>query len=82
MAEVWTTKQTDLRAVGKSEKSGPLDNQTWPTKWKTAPLAKVQLCEYENQTFFYSQPVVRLQNSPFPANAREAAGVGSATAWD
>ena len=28
----------------------PLDNQTWQTEWKTAPLAKVQLCEYENQT--------------------------------
>ena len=30
--------------------SGPLDNQTWQREWKTAPLAKVQLCEYENQT--------------------------------
>ena len=29
---------------------GPLDNRTWQTEWKTAPLAKVQLCEYENQT--------------------------------
>ena len=29
---------------------GPLDNQTWQTEWKTAPLDKVQLCEYENQT--------------------------------
>ena len=29
---------------------GPLDNQTWQTEWKTAPLAKVLLCEYENQT--------------------------------
>ena len=29
---------------------GPLDNQTWQTECKTAPLAKVQLCEYENQT--------------------------------
>ena len=29
---------------------GPLDNQTWQTEWKTAPLAKGQLCEYENQT--------------------------------
>ena len=27
-----------------------LDNQTWQTEWKTAPMAKVQLCEYENQT--------------------------------
>ena len=26
------------------------DNQTWQTEWKTASLAKVQLCEYENQT--------------------------------
>ena len=24
--------------------SGALDNQTWQTEWKTAPLAKVQLC--------------------------------------
>ena len=30
---------------------GPLDNQTWQTEWKTAPLVKVQLCEYENQNF-------------------------------
>ena len=29
---------------------GPLDNQTWQTERKTAPLAKVQLCEYKNQT--------------------------------
>ena len=29
---------------------GPLDSQTWQTEWKTAPLAKVQLYEYENQT--------------------------------
>ena len=30
---------------------GPLDmNQTWQIEWKAAPLAKVQLCEYENQT--------------------------------
>ena len=29
---------------------GPLDNQTWQVAWKTAPLAKVQVCEYENQT--------------------------------
>ena len=27
-----------------------LDNQTWQKEWKTAQLAKVQLCEYENQT--------------------------------
>ena len=30
----------------------PLDNQTWQTEWKTAPLAKVQLCEQENQEAF------------------------------
>ena len=29
---------------------GPLDNQTWQTEWSTVPLAKVQLCEKENQT--------------------------------
>ena len=28
---------------------GPLDGQTWQTEWKTTPLAKAQLCEYENQ---------------------------------
>ena len=28
----------------------PLDNQTWQTEWTTVPLAKAQLCEYENQT--------------------------------
>ena len=26
------------------------DNHTWKTEWTTAALAKVQLCEYENQT--------------------------------
>ena len=28
----------------------PLDNQSLQTEWKSAPLAKVQLSEYENQT--------------------------------
>ena len=32
------------------EIGGSLDNQTWQTECKAAPLAKVQLCEYENQT--------------------------------
>ena len=36
---------------------GPLDNQTWQTEWKTVPLAKVQLCEYENQTLEAFVPV-------------------------
>ena len=36
-------------SVAKSEKL-LLDNQTWQTEWKTASLAAVQLCEYENQT--------------------------------
>ena len=35
--------------VKETDPGGSLDNQTWQTKWKTAPLAKVQLCEYENQ---------------------------------
>ena len=40
---------------------GPLDNQTWQTEWKTAPLAKVQLYEYENQTLkLLLQPAVCL----------------------
>ena len=29
---------------------GPLDNQTLQTEGKTAPLAKVQLCGFKNQT--------------------------------
>ena len=29
---------------------GPLDNQTWHTEWKTISLARVKLCEYDNQT--------------------------------
>ena len=33
-----------------AENGGPPDNQTWQTEWKTASLAIVQLCEYENQT--------------------------------
>ena len=42
---------------------GPLDNQTWQTEWKTAPLAKVQLCEHENKTFdLLLQSAVALQN--------------------
>ena len=32
------------------EIGGPLYNQTWQTECKTAPFAKVQLCEHENQT--------------------------------
>ena len=28
----------------------PLGNQTLQTEWNTGPMAKVQLCEYENQT--------------------------------
>ena len=38
--------------VPKSKKNsgGPLNNQTCQTEWKTVPVAKVQLCEYENQT--------------------------------
>ena len=34
----------------KKNSGGSLKNQTWQTEWKTVPLAKVQLCEYENQT--------------------------------
>ena len=39
-------------AVAKSEKFWRATGQSnrWQTEWKTAPLAKVQLCEYENQT--------------------------------
>ena len=29
---------------------GPLGSQTWQTEWKTAPLAEVQLYQYEDQT--------------------------------
>ena len=29
---------------------GPLNNQAWHTERETVPLAKVQLCQYENQT--------------------------------
>ena len=28
---------------------GPLDNQTWPKEWKTAPLAKEQSCQYKKR---------------------------------
>ena len=30
---------------------GPLDNQTWQTEWKTAPLVKVQLCAHDKQSW-------------------------------
>ena len=39
----------------------PLDNQTWQTKWKTTPLAKVQLCEVQKpnfEHFWCGQPFV------------------------
>ena len=39
---------------------GPLDKQTWQTEWKIALLDKVQLCEYENQTFEAFVAVSRL----------------------
>ena len=48
---------------------GPLDNQTWQTEWKTAPLAKVQLCEYENQTlevFVAVNPLYATFDRPVP----------------
>ena len=59
----------------------PLDNPTWQTEWKTVPLAKVQLCEYENQTLeafvaasrLYAKfdcPVAR-QNCPLLATAHD-----------
>ena len=38
------------RTVKVKNSGGPLDNQTWQTEWKTAPLVKVQLYEYKNQT--------------------------------
>ena len=50
-------------AVAKGEHfwpGGSLDNQPWQTEWKTAPMASVQLCEYENQTlevFVLASPV-------------------------
>ena len=39
-----------MQSLKVKHSGGPLDNQTWQTEWKTAPLAKVQLCEHENQT--------------------------------
>ena len=58
---------------------GPLDNQTWQTEWKTAPLDKLQLCEDENLgSFWYVSrlyakfdcPVAR-QNIPLLATAHD-----------
>ena len=63
-------------AVAKSEKSWHATGQlNCQTEWKTAPLAKVQLCEHENQTlkFFFAAsrlyakfncPVARQNVSP------------------
>ena len=54
-----STYKSFLRIRYKWGSGGPLDNQTWQTEWKTAPLAKVQLCEYENQILeAYGQPFV------------------------
>ena len=60
---------------------GPLGNHIWQTEWKTAPLAKVQLCEYENQTLeafvaassLYAKYdcTVVCQNLPFLATAHD-----------
>ena len=41
---------THAQSLNVKHCGGPLDNRTWWTEWKTAPLARVQLCEYENQT--------------------------------
>ena len=49
---------------------GPLENQTWQTEWKTSPLDKVQLCEYENQTS-EAFGAVALQNFPLLATAHD-----------
>ena len=40
--------------------------QTWQTEWKTAPLTKVQLCEYENQTLEAFVAASRLYTSGPP----------------
>ena len=37
-----------LKVTNSSE---PLDNQTWQTEWKTAPLVKVLLCEVRKPNF-------------------------------
>ena len=42
--------QNHAQSLKVKNSGGPLNKQTWQTEWKTAPLAKVQLCEYENQT--------------------------------
>ena len=60
-------------AVAKSEYCcTPLDNQTWQTEWKTAPLAKVQLCEYKNQNLeALLQPAIWQSSGPpqfFPSS--------------
>ena len=39
---------------------GPLDNQTWQTEWKTTPLAKVQLCEYQWPTRIFHFLLLRM----------------------
>ena len=54
---------------------GPLDNQTWQTEWKTASLAKVQLCEKQKQNLesLYTKfdcPVAH-QNISFVATAHD-----------
>ena len=38
------------QSIKVKNQGGPLDYQTCQTEWKTAPLAKVQSYEYENQT--------------------------------
>ena len=37
---------THVQSLKVTNSGGPLDNQTWQTEWKTAPLAKVQLCDF------------------------------------
>ena len=50
---LWGEKKPLSQSYTKDEMQncvGPLDDQTWQTEHKTAPLAIVQLCEYKNQT--------------------------------
>ena len=48
---LYNVKNKPLSQSRAVHSNGPLDNQTWQTVWKTAPLATLQLCEKENQTF-------------------------------
>ena len=52
-----------LKGIKKKQSGRPLDNQTWQTEWKTAPLTKVQLLRISTKLWkLLLQPAICVQS--------------------